>query len=147
MGYKPKTWIKESSEAPFFILEKGIYMNLNVSSLGYVVGQEADTRMAGKTMNYTVKVGPITKGKTITTNTIYNVACLEHVVITPEEIASGKCAVMLVFLDNNPSNFYNAVHGFNQNVDDKLSTDKEVEDIMHDYRNAVIVGKLKVQGE
>lgn len=144
MGYKPKDWIKESQEAPFFILERGIYRNLNVSSLGYVVSKQDDVRLDNKVETYTVKIGPVTKGKDVAMNTIYDVACLEGINITQEEINSGNCVVMLVFLDTNPTNFYKMIHGANERVDDKLATDENVEDILHDYRNAVIVGKLKV---
>lgn len=145
MGYKNKSWIKESSEAPFFILEKGIYANLNVSSIGYVVGMANDDRLSNKVKKYTVKFGPIITGKNKEQYISYDVACLDHVTITQEEINSGKCIVMVVFLDTNPKNIYKAVHGVNTNVDDKLGTDLGVENIMHDYRNGVIVGKLKIE--
>lgn len=147
MGYKNKTWLKESSEAPFFILEQGIYKGINVSSLGYVIGSSSDERIANKTKKYIVKLGPIVSGKTVVDNTIYDVACLDHINITQEDISSGKCVVMVAFLDTNPKNFYNSIHGFNKNVDDKLGTDKGVENILHDYRNGVIIGKLRLEGD
>jgi len=145
MGYKNKSWIKESSEAPFFILEKGIYKNLNVSSLGYVVSMTDDDRLSGKVKKYTVKFGPVVADKNKIDYVTYDVACLSHVTITQEEINSGKCIVMVVFLDTNPKNFYKSVHGVNTNIDDKLGSDLGVENIMHDYRNGVIIGKLKIE--
>lgn len=144
MGYKNKKWIKESPEAPFFILEKGIYKGLNVSSLGYVTGMSDDSRLANKVKKYTVQLGPIVKGKTEVNYTVYDVACLEHITITQEEINTGKCIVMLVFLDTNPKNFYQSVNSVNDKIINKLSTDVGVENILHDYRSGVIVGKLKI---
>jgi hypothetical protein len=143
MGYKNKTWLKESQEAPFFVLEKGIYKNLNVSTLGYVVSMSDDERLDKKVKKYKVKAGPIITGKTEEDYTIYDVSCLSHITITQEEINSGKCIVMVAFLDTNPKNFYKSINSANVKVEDKLSNDLGVENILHDYRNGVIVGKLK----
>lgn len=143
MGYKSKLWDRESVEAPYFALEKGIYKNLNVASLGYVVDLVLDERLNNKTYKYTVKLGPIDTGKTEVHYTIYDVACIEGVEITKEEIDSGNCLVLIVFLDTNPKNLYAQVHGYNKKVSDKLGDTSGVQDIMHDYRNAVIIGKLK----
>ena len=144
MGYKNKSWLQESQEAPFFILEKGIYKGLNVSTLGYVVGMSNDERLSNKVKKYKVKAGPIISGKQEVDYTLYDVACLDNVVITQEDINSGKCIVMIVFLDTNPKNFYQSVNSSNVKIEDKLSNDSGVEDILHDYRNGVIIGKLKI---
>ena len=145
MGYKSKNIIKESPEAPYFLLEKGIYMGLNVSTLGYVVGMSDDSRLDNKVKRYSVKAGPIVTGKSEVDYTLYDVACLEGVTISQEDINSGKCIVMIVFLDTNPSNFYKSIHSYNTKVEDKLGDDVGLKDILHDYRNGVIVGKLKIQ--
>jgi hypothetical protein len=145
MGYKTKIWDRKSPESPYFLLEKGIFKNLNVASVGYVVDRFLDSRFNNKVHKYTVKLGPIDTGKEEVHYTVYDVACIEGIDITEEDISSGKCLVLVIFLDTNPKNIYSMVHGYNQRVSDKLGTTEGVEDIMHDYRNAVIIGKLKVQ--
>lgn len=145
MGYKKKSWLSESQEAPYLVLEKNIYKNLNVSTIGYVVAQDDDERFNNKVKKYTVKAGPIVGSNPVENYTLYNVACVEGVTITQEEINSGMCIVVVLFLDTNPNNLYKSVHSYNTKIEDKLKTDSGVENIMHDYRNGVIIAKLKIQ--
>lgn len=149
MGYKPKTYNNKSPEAPYFLLEKGIYKNLNVASLGYVISREDDSRFLNKTVRpykYKVKLGPIDEsgGKNLADNTIYGVTCLEGVDITEEEINTGRCAVLILFLDNYPGNFYKNVGDAYKPLDYKLGDTSGAEDIYHDCRNGIIIGKLKL---
>ena len=105
MGYNYKIIDKRRQEAPFLILEKNIYENLNVGTLA-VVSEKYDT-------GYRLKILP--KGE----------------YINSEYTSSGKTyskgdLVLVVFLDN-----YGTVA-----LDDKTGP------IMHDYKNAVIIGKV-----
>lgn len=107
MGYNYKIIDKRRQEAPFLILEKNIYENLNVGTLA-VVSEKYDT-------GYRLKILP--KGE----------------YINSEYTSSGKTyskgdLVLVVFLDN-----YGTVA-----LDDKTSP------IMHDYKNAVIIGKVSL---
>jgi hypothetical protein len=145
MGYKSKNWDTHTKEASFFILEKGIFKNLNVASLGYVTSRSLDPRFHNKVYKYSITLGPKEQGKQDSYYEIYDVACLEGIDITQEEISSGKCLVLVLFLDTNPKNLYSQVYGYNKAVSDKLGDTSSVEDIMHDYRNAIIVGKVKIQ--
>lgn len=105
MGYNYKIIDKRRQEAPFLILEKNIYENLNVGTIAKVV----DTYDGG------CKLRIIPKGTMIDSS--YSV----------EETTYSKGDLVLVmFLDNYGT----------ETLNDKTET------VMHDYRNAVILGKL-----
>ena len=107
MGYKYKIIDDRRQEAPFLILEKNIYENLNVGTLAEVV----DTYTGG------VKLKSIPKGEyfdskySIDNNVTYS---------------KGDLVVVLI-LDN---------YGTEELTD-------STQYIMHDYKNAVILGKAK----
>ncbi len=105
MGYNYKIIDKRRQEAPFLILEKNIYENLNVGTLAKVVS----TYQGG------CKLQIIPKGVMIDSS--YS---LEDTTYSRGDL------VLVMFLDN---------YG-NETLNDKTET------IMHDYRNAVILGKI-----
>ena len=105
MGYRFKTINKERQEAPFLILEKNIYENLNVGTLAEVV----DVYPGGCKLKSLPKCIYFNSEYTLE-NTTY---------------AKGDL-VLVMFLDN---------YGTTPLTD-------RTDCIMHDYKNAVILGKV-----
>ncbi len=105
MGYKYKNIDDRRQEAPFLILEKNIYQNLNVSTLAEVV----DTYTGG------CKLKSVPKGIYFESN----------YAIDGVSVKRGDL-VLVIFLDNYGT--------------DTLT--KETDYIMHDYKNAVVIGKV-----
>ena len=119
MGYKYKIIDDRRQEAPFLILEKDIYQNLNVCTLAQIV----DVYSGG------YKLKSIPKGIMFESN--YVMREMEHYIedrtYTVDEMTYVKGdLVLVIMLDNYGTEELTEV----------------TETIMHDYRNAVILGKV-----
>ena len=113
MGYNYKNIDKKRQEAPFLILERNIYENLNVGVLAKVV----DTYEGG------------VKLKSLPGETYFDASysLSEYIYDTTKETYSKGDLVVVMFLDN-------------YGVKELTDTSKY---IMHDYKNAVILGKVE----
>lgn len=105
MGYSYKNIDKRRQEAPFLILEKNIYKNLNVGTIAKVLdiyngGMKLQTVPTG--INLSVKYTLV------------------------EETYNRGDLVLVLILDNYGTEDLNEI----------------TENILHDYRNAVVLGKL-----
>lgn len=113
MGYNYKNIDKKRQEAPFLILERNIYENLNVG----VVAKVIDTYEDG------------VKLKSLPGETYFDASysLSEYIYDTTKETYSKGDLVVVMFLDN-------------YGVKELTDTSKY---IMHDYKNAVILGKVE----
>lgn len=105
MGYRYKDIDNRRQEAPFLILERNVYQNLNVGTLALVVeSYDGGCRL-----------------KSVPKGTMFDSAYS----VSSDTYSRGDL-VLVVFLDN-----YGTA-----DLNDKT------EFIMHDYQNAVIIGKV-----
>ncbi len=105
MGYRYKDIDNRRQEAPFLILERNIYENLNVGTLALVV----------ESYDGGCKLKSVPKG------TVFE----SKYTLTTQTYSRGDL-VLVIFLDNT-------------GIDNLTDKNKY---IMHDYQNAVILGKV-----
>lgn len=131
MGYNYKDIDKRRQEAPFLILEKNIYENLNVGSIAEV----AD--IYSKDNVYKLKLKLIPKGVYVDCSNILDTLFKTVIEIDAETLEETNSEVLnlsrgdkviVMFLDN---------YGTQELVEDTKV-------IMHDYKNAVVIGKLHI---
>ena len=128
MGYKNSTLRKEENGYAILKNREFIFRNLNVASLGYIIGTNTDG-------TYNIQLSPKVNGLSLQELTIYKVLKLEGLTLAVGDI------VLLLFLDTP----YKKAIEYKPSYD-KLKSLVELNDIekdtLHDYRNAIIIGKV-----
>ena len=128
MGYKNSTLRKEESGYAILKNREFIFRNLNVASLGYIVSINSDG-------SYNIQLSPKVNDLSLQELTIYKVLKLDGLNLAVGDI------VLVLFLDTP----YKKVIEYKPSYD-KLKSLVELNDIekdtLHDYRNAIIIGKV-----
>lgn len=128
MGYKNSTLRKEENGYAILKNREFIFRNLNVASLGYIIGANSDG-------TYNIQLSPKVNDYTLKELTIYKVLKLDGLTLVVGDI------VLLLFLDTP----YKKAIEYKPSYD-KLKSLVELNDIekdtLHDYRNAIIIGKV-----
>lgn len=128
MGYKNSTLRKEESGYAILKNREFIFRNLNVASLGYIVGINSDG-------SYNIQLSPKVNDLNLQELTIYKALKLDGLTLAVGDI------VLVLFLDTP----YKKAIEYKPSYD-KLKSLVELNDIekdtLHDYRNAIIIGKV-----